>query len=102
MTPVKEKTTNVVVTPGSVDVEPGDTLHFTNNSTQFPKFEIEFQGLSPAKSGKTLFEGTNKIEVHVENDGIFEYTIKHITQRGHCVCTRDFHVRSCNGGCPPI
>ena len=56
---------NVDVTP--VEVEPGQTLVFTNHSPKFPKFEIEFQGPSPASPGDKL-KGTDKVRIHVAKD----------------------------------
>lgn len=86
------------VTPASVDVEPGDTLQFTNNSAIFPKFEVVFLGISPNNSG-LVFTGTTKIDIPVTRDGTFEYLIKHLPRSGPSVETGTFAVRSCTGGC---
>ena len=42
------------VTPTPVDVQPGQTVEFTNHSTKFPKFEIVFVGPSAASPGDIL------------------------------------------------
>jgi plastocyanin len=95
---VSPKTIHMGVTPVSVDIEPGDTLQFTNNSAIFPKFEVVFQGSSPNGLGLT-FTGTNKIEILVTEDGTFDYLIRHLPKTGPSVDTGTFSVRSCTGGC---
>lgn len=97
-TAVSPKTVFMAVTPASVDVEPGDTLQFTNNSALYPKFEVVFQGSSPNNSGLT-FTGTNEVNVPVTKDGEFTYIIRHHPKKGPCVDTKSFSVRSCTGGC---
>ena len=96
------QTLSVNVTPPLIEVEPGQMLVFTNDSTRFPKFQIEFEGgKSPASPGDKL-TGTNKVEIHVLTDGEFKYRILHFPKSG-CGCpsisTGDFSVRSCTGGC---
>jgi plastocyanin len=98
-TVVSPKTIHMGVTPVSVDIEPGDTLEFTNNSVKFPSFEVVFQGSSPNGSGLT-FAGTNKIEILVTEDGTFDYLIRHLPKSGPAVVVGTFSVRSCTGGCP--
>ena len=99
-TAASPKTLNVNVTPASVDVEPGQTLVFTNHSQKFPTFQIEFEGgNSPASPGDIL-TGTNKIEIHVAEEGQFEYTILHFPETGAApTSTGAFSIRSCSGGC---
>jgi plastocyanin len=97
-TPVTPETVLMGVTPASVDVEPGDTLQFSNNSALYPKFEVVFQGSSPNDLGLT-FPGTTEINVPVTKDGEFTYIIRHHSKKGHCVDTGAFSVRSCTGGC---
>ncbi len=97
-TVVSPKTIHMGVTPASVDVEPGDTLQFTNNSAIFPRFEVVFQGSSPNGLGPT-FTGTTKIEILVTEDGTFDYLIRHLPKSGPSVDTGTFSVRSCTGGC---
>jgi plastocyanin len=81
-----------------VDVEPGDTLQFTNDSTKFPSFEVVFLGSSPNGSD-LIFEGTTEIDVPVTVEGEFEYVIRHLPKRGKTLHTGVFSVRSCTGGC---
>jgi plastocyanin len=95
---VSPKTIVMGVTPASIDVEPGDTLVFTNNSAEFPKFEVEFDN-SPNGSGPT-FPGTTEIKIVVTKDGTFNYSILHFRKSGPAVATGAFSVRSCTGGCP--
>lgn len=96
---VSPKTIHMGVTPVSVDIEPGDTLQFTNNSAKYPSFEVVFEGSSPNGSELT-FTGTNKIEILVTEDGTFDYFIRHFPERGPGVVIGTFSVRSCTGGCP--
>jgi hypothetical protein len=97
-TVVSPKTIHMGVTPASIDVEPGDTLVFTNSSAKFPRFEVVFQGLSPNGLG-LIFTGTTKIEILVTEDGTFDYFIRHIQPSGPALDTGNFAVRSCTGGC---
>ncbi len=98
-TAVSPKTIHMGVTPASIDIEPGDTLVFTNSSSaKFPRFEVVFQGLSPNGSGLT-FTGTTQIEILVTEDGTFNYFIRHVPTSGPAVDTGAFSVRSCTGGC---
>ena len=90
---------NVAVTPASVDVQPGQTLEFTNHSKKFPKFAIVFVGPSPASPGDIL-TGTTKVTIHVAEAGDFTYNIRHYTETGDAsVDTGAFSIRSCPGGC---
>jgi plastocyanin len=98
-TAVSPKTIQMGVTPASVDVEPKDTLEFTNNSAKFPRFEVVFQGSSPNGSGLT-FPGTTTIDIPVTKAGTFDYLIRHFPKSGPSVVTGTFTVRSCKGGCP--
>ncbi len=91
-------TMNVAVTPASVDVQPGQTLEFTNHSEKFPTFEIVFDGPSPASPGDVL-TGTNKVTIQVAIPGTFKYSILHIPDGGAPVSTGAFSIRSCTGGC---
>ncbi len=97
-TAASPKTIVMGVTPASVDVEPGDTLEFTNNSTIFPNFEVVFEDSSPS-GGKLRFPGTTSVEILVTEDGTFDYFIRHVPVEGPAVKTRNFSVRSCTGGC---
>jgi plastocyanin len=92
------KTIHMGVTPASIDIEPGDTLVFTNSSAKFPRFEVVFQGLSPNGLG-LIFPGTTKIEILVTEDGTFNYFIRHLSNSAPAVDTGNFSVRSCTGGC---
>jgi plastocyanin len=96
-TAASPKTVHMSVSP--VDVEPMDTLQFTNNSSQFTSFDVVFLGSSPNGSDLT-FTGTTEIDVPVTKEGEFEYLIRHHRKNGKCVHTGVFIVRSCNGGCP--
>jgi plastocyanin len=97
-TAVSPKTIVMGVTPASVDVEPGDTLQFTNNSAKFPRFEVVFEDSSP-NGTSLIFPGTSSVEILVTEDGTFDYFIRHIPDEGPSVKTRNFSVRSCTGGC---
>jgi plastocyanin len=96
-TAASPKTVLMGVTPASVEVEPGDTLQFTNNTAIYPKFEVVFQDSSPNNLGLT-FTGTTEINVPVTKDGDFTYIIRHHPKKGHSVDTGTFSVRSC-GSC---
>ncbi len=97
-TAIAPKTMNVNVTPATVEVEPGQTLIFTNHSPKFPTFQIKFDGPSPASPGDEL-TGTTKVEIHVAIEGEFTYTVLHIPKTGAPVPTGAFSIRSCSGGC---
>jgi plastocyanin len=99
ITAVSPKIVEMSVTPASVDVEPGDTLEFTNNSAQFPTFEVVFLHSSPNDSG-LIFPGIDKIEVLVTKEGKFDYRILHFSPGKPQVDIGTFSVRSCAGGCP--
>jgi hypothetical protein len=77
------------VSHASVDVEPGDTLQFTNDSAKFPRFEVVFLGSSPDIPGLT-FPGTTEIDVPVKIEGEFEYLIRHHPKSGKTVHTGVF------------
>ena len=99
ITAASPQTMNVNVTPPVVEVQPGQTLVFTNNSPKFATFQIEFEGgNSPASPGDIL-TGTNKVEIHVVKDGDFKYRILHFPKTGAPTTTGAFTVRSCTGGC---
>ena len=94
----ERKTRNVDVTP--VEVEPGETLVFTNHSPKYPKFKIEFHGPSPASPGDKL-EGEDEVRIHVAKEGKFNYKVRHFTKKVEDGAdTGAFSVRSCTGGCP--
>jgi hypothetical protein len=80
------------VTP-AVTIHVGNTLHFTNNSRKFPDIEISFVGTSPA-GAKTIFDGTTSVDVPVNVDGSFIYTILHKSATGSQT-SGPFAVRSC-------
>jgi plastocyanin len=93
------KTFQMGATPASVDVEPDDTLQFTNDPATFPTFEVVFLDSSPNGS-KLTFEGTSEIDILVTVEGEFDYFIRHHPKKGKTVRTGVFSVRSCGGGCP--
>jgi hypothetical protein len=102
----------VSVAPALVKVQPGQELIFTNDTNQFPKFEIKFLGASPAAPDDTL-TGTDSVIIHVEETGTFPYMIIHTqapapqapgTQAAATQAPTDLHtgvffIRSCQGGC---
>jgi plastocyanin len=92
------KTFQMGATPASIDIEPDDTLQFTNDPTTFPSFEVVFLDSSPNGS-QLKFEGTSEIDVLVTLDGKFDYIIRHHPKKGKPVHTGVFSVRSCTGGC---
>jgi plastocyanin len=96
-TVVSPKTIHMGVTPASIDIVPGDTLVFSNNSTIFPKFEVVF--LKSPNGSDLTFTGTTQIKILVTEDGTFNYSIRHLPTSGPAVVTGDFAVRSCTGGC---
>ena len=81
------------VSPAVTTVGVGKTLHFTNNSRKFTNIEISFVGTSPA-GAKTIFDGTTSVDVPVNVDGSFMYTILHKSASGS-QATGPFAVRSC-------
>jgi len=81
-------------TPAEVTVAPGGILEFTNHSPNFPTFEIQFVGPSPASPGDIL-TGTTAVIVHVATTGTFQYKIRHIPKQGPDKVTGTFAVRSC-------
>ena len=81
------------VSPVVPQVGVGKKLHFTNNSRKFTGIEISFVGHSPA-GAKTKFEGTTFVDVPVNVDGSFIYTILHISDTGSQT-SGPFAVRLC-------
>jgi hypothetical protein len=81
------------VTPAVTKVHVGKTLHFTNNSRKFPDIEISFVGTSPA-GAKTIFDGKTSVDVPVNDEGSFIYTILHKSATGSQT-SGPFAVRSC-------
>jgi len=71
-----------------VGVEPGGTLIWTNSSTIFTTFRIEFVGAN----------GESQITVLFPAAGTFEYKIRHIRAGGGPdKVSKTFAVRSCVG-----
>jgi hypothetical protein len=62
----ERKITTVDVTP--IEVEPGETLVFTNHSTNYPRFKIEFDDPNFASPGDKL-EGNDEVRIHVAKHG---------------------------------
>jgi hypothetical protein len=83
-------------TPETAGVEPGGILVWTNRSLEYPMFEIQFLGPSPASPGDIL-TGTGSVVVHVAAAGTFLYQIKHIPAQGPDKTIGTFSVRSCSG-----
>jgi hypothetical protein len=80
----------------AVGVEPGGTLIWTNSSTTFPRFRIEFVGPNPDNPPDATGEG--QVTVHFPTTGIFEYQIRHMRATGGPdKVSGTFSVRSCNG-----
>ncbi len=99
-TVVSPQTINMGVTgatPAYIEIVPGDTLMFSNNSTIFPEFEVVF--LKSPNGSDLIFTGTTQIKILVTEDGTFTYSIRHLPTKGPAVVTGDFSVRSCTGGC---
>jgi hypothetical protein len=87
--------------PVSVYAEKGSTLEWRNDSTNYPKFEIQFIGPSPAEKTDKLSGTTNDpVVVHVTKSGKFQYKILHIKTNGTSQESGPFHFRSCIV-CPP-
>jgi hypothetical protein len=85
-----------VRTPVSIYAEKGSTLEWRNDSTDSPKFEIQFIGSSPARKTDKLSGTTNDpVVVHVTKSGKFKYKIRHIKNDGTSEETGPFHFRSC-------
>jgi hypothetical protein len=87
--------------PGVSKVRPGGILVWTNRSTIFPQFALEFadnEGRGPASPGDTL-AGTGSIVIHVGKDttGDFPYTIQYSSAPGSPVGTvsTPLSVHSC-------
>ena len=82
--------------PVSVYAEKGSTLEWRNDSTNYPDFEINFVGESPAKkSDKLRGSNANPVVVHVIKSGKYRYTIRHFKTDGTTKETGPFAVRSC-------
>jgi len=92
----ERKMTTVDVTP--IEVEPGETLVFTNDSTKYPRFEIEFDDPNFASPGGKL-EGKDEVRVLVKKAGESKYNTRHFTKQNAPVDAGPFSVRSCIGGC---
>ena len=82
------------VTPAVTKVHVGKTLHFTNNSAKFTDIEISFVGSSPAGGATTIFDGTTSVDVPVNVEGSFMYTILHKSATDSQT-SGPFAVRSC-------
>jgi hypothetical protein len=90
-------------TQPSVGVEPNGVLVWTNRSTTYPAFQIEFQGSAipdnpnfPASVGDTLIGG-GSVVAHMAGAGTFHYKIRHIPVSGGDLVSGTFVVRSCVG-----
>jgi hypothetical protein len=92
----ERKITTVDVTP--IEVEPGETLVFTNHSTKYPRFEIVFDDPNFASPGGKV-EGNDEVRIVVKKDGKFNYSTRHYTKKNDPVDAGPFSVRSCIGGC---
>jgi hypothetical protein len=107
----------VSVIPALIKVQPNQELIFTNDTNQFPEFEIKFLRASPARPDDKL-TGTDSVTIHVEETGTFPYMIIHTqapdaqapdaqardAQAPAPVAPADLHtgvfaIRSCQGGC---
>jgi|HubBroStandDraft_5_1064220.scaffolds.fasta_scaffold113479_3 hypothetical protein len=93
---VRTVVANPGATPAEVALPPGGILEFTNHSPNFPTFEIQFVGPSPASPGDVL-TGTTNVIVHVATTGTFHYKIRHIPPQGPDKVSGTFAVRSCIG-----
>jgi plastocyanin len=87
--------------PVSVDVEPGGTLEWTNDSHNYPEFEIQFVGPSPVRQSEKLVATNNDpIVIHLpEQEGEYVYHVRHVKHDGTCKLSGPFRfsVRSCPG-----
>jgi hypothetical protein len=112
----------VSVIPALIKVQPKQELIFTNDTDQFPEFEIKFLRASPASPDDKL-TGTDSVTIHVEKTGTFPYMIIHTqapdaqapdaqardaqardAQAPAPLAPDDLHtgvfaIRSCQGGC---
>jgi hypothetical protein len=80
-----------------IGVEPGGTLIFTNNSTEYPVFELEFLGANRPDPGD-IVNGPNTVTVRFQKAGTYDCKIKHGSHSGGRRETGVFRVRAC-GGC---
>lgn len=96
-TDASPKTMHVDVTP--VEVQPGQTVVFTNRSPKFSKFQLKFDDPS-AVSPVDKLEGTKSVEIRVEKHGTLKYTVRHFPETGGDPVDGTFSIRSCPGGCP--
>jgi hypothetical protein len=88
-------------TPDLIELEPGGTLEWKNNSTHCPHFEIIFEGSSPAKPGDKL-TGTLEQSVSIrmpEKKGEFFCKVRFKRKDGtHCKDGLQLSIRTCPGG----
>src|ERR1700691_2195505 len=84
-----------------VELELGGELIWKNHSTQFPHFEIIFDGSSPAKAGDKLtgtLEQPVSIRMPKERAEYF-YKVRFQKKDGtHCLEGHQFSIRICPGG----
>lgn len=96
-TAASPKTMHVDVTP--VEVQPGQKVVFTTDSSKFSKFQLTFDDPSAVSPGDKL-EGTNSVEIKVEKHGTLKYSVRHFPKTGNDPVDGTFSIRSCPGGCP--
>jgi hypothetical protein len=87
--------------PIAIYAEKGGILEWISDSPQYPYFDIEFIGESPARKTDKL-SGTNDdpVIVHITKSGKYEFKIRHKGRDGCEKYTGPFRVRSCKL-CPP-
>jgi hypothetical protein len=81
----------------------GSTVELHNDSHQYPSFEVQFIGKSPASPDDTL-TGSNETPITLNmshEGGVYVYNIKHTDAKGSSVMSGPFScsVHPC-GGCP--
>jgi hypothetical protein len=82
--------------PVSIYAEKGGTLEWRTDSLNYPEFEIQFVGESPARASDKLTGTTkNPVVVHVTKSGKYRYNVRHVKKDGTDITTGIFAARSC-------
>jgi hypothetical protein len=81
-------------TPSAITVPLNSILRLTNDSVQYPKFQIHFVGPSPDGT-KKVFKGEASVDIPVTEEGSFLYLICHIKKDGSHLTSGPFAARSC-------
>jgi hypothetical protein len=89
-----------------IHVEKGGTLQWRNDSTSFPRFEIQFIGSNPTnktQNEKLQGDHLHPVVIHLKKTGNYEYNVRHIKEDGTATTTgpRKFSSKPCTA-CPPV